>query len=158
MGALQHLTGVWPYAGFFLLSAVSAVFPWVNTEILVLSMSALTRTPFGLALVVLVGTAGQMAGKSVLYWAGRGALHLRLRRMTRTAETWRERIKKYRWGPYTLLFTSATFAFPPFYVMTVAAGALRIPYAAFVVLCSAGCLVRFSLLAAVPRVVIWLFR
>jgi membrane protein YqaA with SNARE-associated domain len=152
------MTGVWLYAGYFLLSVVSAVFPWVNTEILVLSMSALARTPLALVLVVLVGTAGQMAGKSVLYWTGRGTLHLRLRRITRAAESWHERLKKYRWGPYTLVFLSASVGIPPFYVMTVAAGALKIPFVPFVLLCSAGCILRFSLLVFVPRLVIGLFR
>jgi len=158
MDTLQQMTGVWLYGGYFLLSVVSALFPWVNAEILVLSMSALARTPSALILVVLIGTAGQMAGKTVLYWAGRGTLHLGLRNITRTAEGWHERLKKYRWGPYTLMFLSATVGVPPFYVMTVASGALKIPFVPFVLLCTAGCTIRFGLLVFMPRLLIALFR
>ena len=61
----------WMTLCYFGLAMVSAVFPWVNAEIIVLSIPAVASSKTVLLVLVLIATAGQMTGKCVLYWAGR---------------------------------------------------------------------------------------
>ena len=49
------------------------------------------------------------------------------------------------------MFASAAAGFPPFFMVTVAAGAARMNLAAFVVLGFLGRLVRFAVIVALPH-------
>ena len=53
------------------LSFVSAIIPWVNAEAIVIALRAIAHSPAQLAGLVVVVTVGQMAGKCVVYFAGR---------------------------------------------------------------------------------------
>jgi len=57
----------WAMAACFVLAIVSAIFPWVNAEIIVLSLPAVAKSKVDLAVLVLVAAAGQMAGKCAVY-------------------------------------------------------------------------------------------
>ena len=61
----------WMTLWCFGLTVASAVFPWVNAELIVLSLPAFASSKAGLLVLVLIATAGQMTGKCVLYWTGR---------------------------------------------------------------------------------------
>jgi membrane protein YqaA with SNARE-associated domain len=52
-----------------------------------------------------------------------------------------------------LVFASASVGLPPFYIMSVAAGAARMNLAWFIVLGSLGRLIRFGVIVAVPQFV-----
>jgi membrane protein YqaA with SNARE-associated domain len=57
------------YGVFF----ASAVLPWLNAEVLLLSMMPLVRSWNEAALLVLIATAGQISGKVAIYWLARAA-------------------------------------------------------------------------------------
>jgi membrane protein YqaA with SNARE-associated domain len=138
------------YWSCFGLSIVSALLPWVNCEVLLLSMSALARSPLDLVNIVLLTSAGQMAGKCALYWAGRGSLRLPTGRVAKTVAAWRGKFESCPSGPAALVFISSALGIPPFYVITVLAGAFRMRFGTFVALGAAGRLLRFGLLVILP--------
>jgi membrane protein YqaA with SNARE-associated domain len=133
---------------------VSGFVPVVNAEIFLVAVSALAP-PERLPLVVIMATLGQMVAKALLYLAGRGIVRLPLGRYRDSLEETSRRLE--RWGHRDLLvLVSSTTGFPPFYATTLVAGALRFPFARFLVAGAVGRIVRFSLVVAVPAVGRWL--
>ena len=63
----------WPLAALwcFGLTLLSAVFPWVNAEIIVLTLPSVAHGTWALVGLVIVATIGQMAGKCVVFWTAR---------------------------------------------------------------------------------------
>jgi membrane protein YqaA with SNARE-associated domain len=143
------LTGL--YLGCFGLSIVSALVPWVNGEVLLLSLTALARSPSDLVILVLLASAGQMAGKCFLYWAGRGSCRFQSAGIGRVVGSWTKRFEGSPSRLLALVFLSSAVGIPPFYVITILAGALRIKFGPFIGIGAFGRLVRFSLLVAIPQ-------
>jgi membrane protein YqaA with SNARE-associated domain len=139
-------------AGTFLFSLASGIIPVLNVEAYLLSVSALapgaTLTP-----VVAAAAAGQMAAKSLLYLSGRGLLRLPVRRAREQVERMAARLASYRGGSSMLVLVSSVTGIPPFYGVSVAAGALRLRFLAFFAMGSAGRLVRFAVVFVLPRLV-----
>ncbi|MBP1600964.1 MAG: hypothetical protein H6Q06_1115 [Acidobacteria bacterium] len=146
------------YVSCFALSIVSALLPWVNGELLLLSLASLVRSPRELACLVLLTSMGQMAGKCALYWAGRGTIRFQSARISRTTALWRDRFQRSSSGPLAFVFVSSAFGIPPFYVTTIVAGAVRLQFGRFVGVGMCGRLVRFGLLILIPQIAIHLFR
>lgn len=142
----------------FTLSIVSALVPWVNGEILLLSFTALVRSPLDLIRLVLSASAGQMVGKCALYWAGRGVVPLQSNRVRLTMASWRERFEKSPSRLLTLVFVSSALGIPPFYVITILAGAFHVRFGRFIGVGMCGRLVRFGLLVFIPQFAVRLFR
>ena len=147
-----------PYLLCFTLSIVSALVPWVNGEVILLSMTALAHSPWARVLLVLSACAGQMAGKCVLYCAGKGVIPLRSDRMKKTISTWKGRFEQSPSKLLSLVFVSSAVGIPPFYVVTLLAGVLRLRFGPFFAVGACGRLVRFSALAFVPAIVFQWFR
>src|SRR5262249_28286580 len=106
---LTSLTGAsWIAASLscFGLTVVSAIVPWVNAEIILLSFVALAHSPAQLALVVVIATAGQMAGKCVVFWAGRRGERWRGHN-GELAQRWRQRLTTKPWRANALVFLSS---------------------------------------------------
>jgi membrane protein YqaA with SNARE-associated domain len=146
------------YASCFALSIMSALLPWVNCELLLLSLAALASSPCKLACLVLLTSMGQMAGKCVLYWAGRGSIRFQSARVSRTTASWRQRLERSAARPLTFVFVSSALGIPPFYVTTILAGAVRLQFGRFVGVGLCGRLVRFGLIVFIPHLAIRLFR
>jgi membrane protein YqaA with SNARE-associated domain len=144
------------FLGTFGYCFLSALIPVLNAEIYLLGASALV--PPALAPVLIVSAAlGQMVGKSLLYFAGRGALKLpagRLRTMVDGVH------RKYDQGGAaapalgaTVVLVSAGTGIPPFYVVTVACGIFRVPFVNFLLLGFVGMLGRFSVVVLAPQLI-----
>jgi membrane protein YqaA with SNARE-associated domain len=146
------------YISCFALSIVSALLPWVNCELLLLSLAALVGSPRELVCLVLLTSIGQMTGKCALYWAGRGTMRFRGSRVSRTTASWRERFERSSSRPLTFVFVSSALGIPPFYVTTILAGAIRLQFGRFVGVGLCGRLVRFGLIVFIPQLAIRLFR
>src|SRR5262245_38387003 len=110
---------------YFGLTVASAVFPWVNAEVIVLSLPAIAPSKAILALLVLTATAGQMTGKCFLYWAGRKGKGVLPGRAGQALTRWRERLEARPSKAVALVLISSIVGLPPFYLMTILAGALR---------------------------------
>ena len=142
----------------FGLSIVSALVPWVNGEVLLLSMTALVRSPFQLAALVFLASSGQMIGKCVLYWAGRGVIPLHRGRIGKVVASCKARLENASSKPMGLVFVSSFLGIPPFYVITVLAGAVRLRFGRFLAIGACGRLLHFAVLAFIPQLAIHLFH
>jgi membrane protein YqaA with SNARE-associated domain len=136
----------------FLLSIVSALIPWVNGEVLLLTFSAFSDSPAHRAGLVLMATAGQMTGKCLLYWAGRGVIPMKEGRLARVLHAWKGRFERDSTKTMALVFVSAVFGIPPFYVITLLSGAFRIRFSRFIVVGACGRVLHFGTLMLVPQI------
>ena len=139
------------YAACFGLSIVSALCPWVNGEITLLSFSMLAHSPLQSGILVVLASAGQIVGKCILYWAGRGAIPIRSGRIAGALDAWRGRIERSSLNPLWLVFISSLSGIPPFYVITILAGTFRLRFSSFIAVGACGRLLHFGILAAVPQ-------
>ena len=147
-----------PYLCCFALSVVSALVPWVNGEVILLSLTALARSPWARVLLVLSASAGQMVGKCVLYQAGKGAIPLKSGRVKETLSAWKGRFEQSPSKLLSLVFVSSAVGIPPFYVITLLAGVFRVRFGPFFAVGACGRIVRFSALAFIPWIMIQWFR
>jgi membrane protein YqaA with SNARE-associated domain len=141
----------------FALSIVSALVPWVNGEILLLSFAALGRSSLQAAIMVVLASLGQMVGKCVLYWTAQSLVASQSKHMSPRMAGLMKRFKKSSSRPMALVFLSSTVGIPPFYMVTIVAGALRINFNRFVGVGMCGRLVRFGLLVSIPELTLGYF-
>ena len=133
--------------GAALTCAVGGILPWINAEVVVVG-AALLLPPAGLPALVLACAVGQMSSKSAVYAASRWmpeCLPERARKLLARAERYRER----RVLLATAVFSGALAALPPFYLVTLASGMLRVPFPVFLVAGLSGTAARYGLLAGV---------
>jgi membrane protein YqaA with SNARE-associated domain len=145
------MSGAGLFVSCFFLSIVSALIPWVNGEIMLLSLTVFARSPVHLAGLVLMASAGQMTGKCILYWAGRGAIPMKGGRIGKALESWRGQFERSSNKSMGLVFVSAVFGIPPFYVITILSGAFRLRFGRFMAIGACGRLVHFGMLVMVPQ-------
>ncbi|MBL8222729.1 MAG: hypothetical protein JNL62_26050 [Bryobacterales bacterium] len=152
----QDATTLEIYAWCYVLLVGSALFPWMNSEIIMLSLAVLVPSPTGQILLVLFGAAGQMTGNSTLYWAGRGVVRFPL--IEQKLESWRQKLSHRQLGGMAVLFLSSTFGIPPFYPLSLLSGSLRIPFARFLLVGICGRFLRYGALVFASRLLWLLFR
>jgi membrane protein YqaA with SNARE-associated domain len=109
-------------------------------------------------MLVLSASAGQMVGKCILYWAGTGVIALKSGRVQETLSTWKGRLEKSPSKMLSLVFASSALGIPPFYVITILAGALRVHFGPFIAVGACGRLVRFGVLAFIPWIILQWIR
>lgn len=144
-------------------AAVGSVFPLVNIELYLIgvlsSVDGLSWWPLALAAAV-----GQVTGKSLLYFAGRGSITLsqrmsrRLRlnkhgRWSAWFQTFQQRTQQRPWWGTGVLAISAVPGFPPYSLMCVLSGAAGLPFSAFLAASLAGRSGHFLLVAAAPELI-----
>jgi membrane protein YqaA with SNARE-associated domain len=148
----------WLVLSYFGLAVASAVFPWVNAEVIVLSLPAVAPSRAALVLLVLIATAGQMTGKCFLYWAGRKGNKVLPGRAGQILTKWRDRLEARPSKAVALVLISSVVGLPPFYLMTLLAGALRMNFLVYLTAGTAGRLVRFGVLVTLPQLALSLFK
>ena len=131
------------------LAVASALIPLINIEAIIAVAAAQGQAPTWL--LVLGATVGQMAGKLLWYYGGReidrfGFVARRMERPRAKASMarWRVRTEGRPWFCAGMLLVSAATGFPPYAVLAVLAGALRVPVAVFLVTGLLGRALRFS--------------
>ncbi len=135
----------------FAVCVLGSLVPFVNTEIYLLSAVALSPKSYVLPLVI-AATAGQTVGKIAMYFVGRGVLKLPAGRVQRGLEATQARLEaRPLWGKL-VFFCSSLVGVPPLYVMAIAAGAVRMNFAFFLVACAVGRFLHFAVVALVPDV------
>ena len=139
----------------------SALVPVINLEAY-LGVLAVLDHPGDVWLVAGVAAVGQMAGKLVWYLLGKSSLdwgwvRRRLDKPKQQArlERWRTRTDERPVLAGTLVLVSALIGFPPFAIVAVVAGQLRMNLALFLSLGLVGRWLRF---AAVLGGIDWLVR
>lgn len=128
--------------GAFLSSVVSGFVPVVNGELVAVTAAVLvTSDAHGWLLAACV--SGQMLAKLVLYGIARWSPK-RLPARAQGAIARFEGLSRRR-GSMLVVLASASVGVPPFYLVTIAAGALRLPPILFVGAGLAGTLIRYAL-------------
>jgi membrane protein YqaA with SNARE-associated domain len=140
----------------FAYMAVSALIPVFNAEAYLAGVAATVvadADPVKLWLLGLLAAGGQMVGKVLWYCAGRYALEWRWLKRRTSSPRWQANVAKWQrrigdrwWLAALFLLASAVVGFPPFAVMSVLAGQLKVPLPVFVVTGLVGRTVRFSAL------------
>ena len=143
----------WIAAAYYPLAVISAVLPWVNAELLMLSAVPLVDTPLGLGAFVCVVTAGQMTGKGAMFWVARRAKGTRAARLELILTRWRTYTVRRPRSTVGVMLVSAVFGFPPFYLVSMAAGAFGVAFGRFLAIGSLGRLIHFGTIAFVPHLV-----
>ncbi|MDA0562773.1 VTT domain-containing protein [Streptomonospora sp. S1-112] len=142
----------------FVMGAVSALFPVINVELYLMGMGALGGGVL-FAMAVAAGI-GQTLAKVVYFYLGRGALNIPwLKRRAETPSKWAERAERWRakaegrplWT-MGLVGVSSFSSIPPFMVVAVLAGTLRMPLLSFVVVTFVTRTARFAALVYAPGV------
>jgi membrane protein YqaA with SNARE-associated domain len=136
----------------FVVALISALFPPVNVEIFLLGVAAVAK-PAALPAVVVASALGQMAGKIVFYFAGRGFVKLPLGRYQAKFDEWSVRLGRSQRGVDLVMFSSSLWGVPPFLVVPYLAGLFRLRLSRFIVLGLVGRLLRFSAVVALPAIV-----
>jgi membrane protein YqaA with SNARE-associated domain len=135
----------------FFVGLVSGLVPFVNAEAYLVSVSAFAPAAT-LGAVVVAATLGQMTAKCLLFLTGRGLVHLPIRRREASGLA---RVKGFLEGgagrAAALVFVSALCGIPPFYLVTLAAGALGFPLGRFCALGTLGRVLRFAAVFYVTR-------
>jgi len=137
--------------GSLAVGLVSGLVPVLNTEAYLLAVAAFAPSD-RLLPVVLLTTLGQMMAKSLLYLAGSGVMSPSFlgARAARLEEV-KNRLETAPTGVAALVFASASAGWPPFYLVSLAAGSLRFSLARFLLIGGSGRLLRFAAVVAVPR-------
>lgn len=136
-------------AGTFAYCLAGGVVPLLNAEVYIVAAGAKAPAEWAVP-IILAATVGQMVGKSVTYWLGRGSLTLPWDAVTRKIEQARVAAKKYEKAEEAVTFLSAVVGFPPFYVISVAAGVVNMPFAKYLLIGTLGRLIHFAGLFYAP--------
>lgn len=143
------------YGGTFVVSIIAGLVPLVNTE---LFLAALVRFAVErsaqLPGIVVAAATGQMVAKIGLYYAGMGLLELPRGRYKAKIEVVRGKLERWKTQPYLIYAVSSVLGVPPLYLTVLAAGAMQIRFATFLVIGLLGRLVRFAVLVAITWAVV----
>jgi membrane protein YqaA with SNARE-associated domain len=136
----------------FAVCVAGSIIPLINTEVYLVSAVALSPDGWVIPLV-LAATFGQMTGKVVMYYAGRGVVHIPYERVRTRMVAMQARLQARPRAGAAVLLASATVGLPPLYVVSIACGAVRMNLLAFFVIGTVGRLVHFAAVAAIPQLV-----
>lgn len=140
------------YLTTFVVAAISGVVPVVNIEIYLVWVAALTPPSQGVPLTVLAA-AGQMTGKTLMYLAAAGILKISVKKPGEKIAAIRRKFESWKGRLSLFIFLSAFSGFPPFYVVSLAAGGSRINFLRFLIAGLAGRLLRFTLVVFFPHLI-----
>lgn len=127
----------------------SGFFPIVNAEVYLLAASV-ASPPLATIPILLMGTAGQMAAKVVMYYGAQGAVRLPARRYAGQMERWAGQLERWRGHTGTMVFVSALVGLPPFFVVSLLCGMMRFAIWQFILFGTLGRLLRFSVFVFFP--------
>jgi len=133
------------FVGAGLTCLLGGVFPWISAEVVVVG-TALLLPPAGVPALVLGCATGQMASKAGVYGLSRVAPHRlpeRLRRLLSRTDRLRGRGHLMAF----MVLPSALVSLPPFYLVTIACGVMRLPFALYALLGLLGTTARYAFLA-----------
>ena len=130
----------------FVASVASGLVPFVNAEVVV--VAAAVAVPSSQQwLVVAVCSLGQMIAKALLYAFARWLPQRLPARAVRHLERASEKAKRIEQAGWSLILVSAIVGLPPFYVISLASGMVRVNFAAFLAIGFVGRYIRFAILA-----------
>jgi membrane protein YqaA with SNARE-associated domain len=142
-------------AGWWLLlttvavAAAGSVLPLSPIEPYLVALP-MVAPPRWLVPLAALAAVSHMAGKSVIFFAGGQATRAIPPRHRDYVERTRARLAGARWPRVATVLVSAIVGLPPLYLVTILAGALRVPALEFFLVATLGRAVRFGALVTVP--------
>jgi membrane protein YqaA with SNARE-associated domain len=138
------------YTATFVVCLLAGLIPLINAEVYLVGIIAVgaVGSPSALPAIVLLAALGQMVAKIILYYAALGALELPGGRTQAKIAATRARLDRWRRRPTWVLAVSSTVGLPPFYLVSLAAGALQIRLRTFVTIGMIGRVVHFGVVVA----------
>ena len=136
--------------GTFAFCVGSAMIPVLHAETYLVTASLVAPPELRWPLVI-AATSGQMLGKVGMYYAGRGVTLIPGERMQRRIALATARYRDKRRLGSGLVFVSASSGFPPFYIVSIAAGMLTFPLMPFIIFGFAGRFIRFAAAVFLPH-------
>jgi membrane protein YqaA with SNARE-associated domain len=138
------------YLATLIISVLSGLVPVVNGELYLIAAIVVADDPVVALVLAVIVALGQMIAKIGLYYAARGATELgRSTRLGAKLERAQLLVERWQGKPLTLLFVSAVTGLPPFYLVSLLAGILRIRFGMFLFLGIVGRVIRFVALALI---------
>jgi len=142
------------YAGTLVVGVLSGLVPIINGEIFLVGVVLLSGKLWPAIALALLVAIGQMIAKIILYKAAHSATGLgKDSRLGRKIEAARAKLDKWREKPLAITFISAVTGLPPFYLITLLAGALGVRFRTFFILGIIGRVIRFVALALIVLLV-----
>jgi membrane protein YqaA with SNARE-associated domain len=129
---------------------VGSLLPLSPIEPLLLGLAASAPAPLVLPIVALT-TAATMAAKTLVYLASRGAEPALPARQRASLERVRVLLSRRRRVQLLTVLVSALAGLPPFYLVTVCCGVLRLPLRDYLVVGALGRGLRFAAIALLPQ-------
>jgi membrane protein YqaA with SNARE-associated domain len=145
------------YLATFVYCFASGLVPIFNTEIYLMSISALAPNASAWP-VTIIATSGQLISKTLVYLAGRGIIHLPLKRYERKMEEIGEKFDKWKSAPYLFVFISGLIGIPPLYAVTFFAGLIKLDFIKFFITGFLGRFIRFAIAVQLPQLFIKIFE
>ncbi|MCA9733929.1 MAG: VTT domain-containing protein [Deferribacteres bacterium] len=146
----QYITPENIYISTFILCFISGFIPIVNAEAIVIGVAAMSEDNI-VWQVGFVAALGQMLAKGMLFYAGRGVIKIPMGKYEAKLAEVEEKFQKWQGRSDAFIFLSASVGFPPFYVVSILAGMLKLNFARFFASGLAGRFIRFGLLALFPQ-------
>jgi membrane protein YqaA with SNARE-associated domain len=153
---LQLLQSVGVFGGTYVVCLVSGFIPVVNAELFLLWIS-LTIAKTEYIPILLLATAGQMTAKVLMFLSGKGVIHLSKRRYEKKIGSIQEKMKKWENKIDLFIFLSSFTGIPPFYVVSVLSGMMKVNIIRFLIAGTLGRLLRFGLVMYFPQLFKQLF-
>jgi membrane protein YqaA with SNARE-associated domain len=133
-----------------IIAAVSSLLPVSPVELMLLALSASVPPSLMLPVTVLA-TVGHMAAKTLVYVGSRSTTPAIPPRQRAALERVRALLMRRRRTRVLTMLLSAAGGVPPFYLVTICCGVLRLPLRDFLVAGTIGRGARFAVLALLPR-------
>jgi len=140
------------YVTTLVVSLVAGFIPLDIMEVFLASVAAVTPRSQALPIVALAAL-GQMTGKTIIFLAASGVLKLSLKKRSDKLQRIQEKIASWKYGIGALVLVSAAVGIPPFYWVTIAAGAARLNLPFYIAAGYAGRFVRFGLVVFFPHLI-----
>ncbi len=147
--SLEGMVGI--YGATLVVAALSGFIPVINAEIYLVAVTlAMRSVPLAIVLGLIVAI-GQMIAKVGIYKVSAGAankaktsakIQAKLDKVHALMAKWKDK-------PYVLVFVSAVFGLPPFFVVSILAGMLKLDFKKFLVLGTIGRTLRFVAIALI---------
>lgn len=142
------------YTGTLVVGVLSGLIPIINGELFLIGVVLLSGKLWPAIVLALLVAVGQMIAKFILYKMAHGATGLgKESRFGKKLAAAKTKVEKWKEKPLAITFISALTGLPPFYIVTLLAGALGVRFRTFLVLGIIGRVVRF---VAIALFVLWL--
>ena len=107
--------------------------------------------------ILIISIISQMAAKVIVYFAGNGAIKLPLRKYEKKIARVKEKFENSKVKPGYFVLISAMTGIPPFYIVTLLSGMMKVHIWDFILFGLLGTSIKFTASLYLPQVIKILF-